>query len=468
MTTVRLILAGILIAANSHAVPIPYYTPQTLASRVMAGELFHPGENPRGPEFYKTLGQAGRNIGCGAKFWLAANGVPGKVFHAGLIGTGIVEVELLADRPAEIRSGMFSDSVPQKFYGVASFTRGRGDIHPWQAVPDVLGLSLGLDIGGRWVAMTMTASGGAFGRTHLAFSDLAGFTGFAGNWAHYLTGWAPAIVQSVADRLGSLAGEGLFVFRHPISGLFVLLPAALNNGPVRSSPYLGYGNIGFGSGHAYLLDETVPLSQRRAFKYGVRLVDNEANAQILKERAGFWNYTKAAVQGVFKSQAISDDFRHWNRMRDIEFELYIQLDDPSTPSRTPIEDPRWRWKTEVIPVARIKLLQELPVTDRGQGVGLADVNLANDVRTFADKMSFNPGFGMHIPLGDLGVGRGIGAVMGRPRAGAPSEREAGSYWTSQQMRGAVGFSSGDLEMAEIEAFTRQLGSLHSRYQLHRP
>jgi hypothetical protein len=468
MTGLRLVLAGVLFAANSHAAPVPYYTPQTLASRVMATEVFHPGENHRGPEFYKTLGQAGRNIGCGAKFWLAANGVPGKVFHGGLVGTGMVEVELLADRPAEIRSGMFSDSVPQKFYGIASFTRGRGDMHPWQALPDVLGLSLGLDIGGRWVAMTMTASGGAFGKTHLEFSDLAGFTGFAGSWAQYLTGWAPSIVQSAAGRLGGMAGEGLFILRHPLSGLFVLAPATINNGPVRSSPYLGYGNVGFGSGHAYLLDESVPFSRRRAFKYGVRLVDNEANAQILKERAGFWNYTKAAFQGVFKSKAISDDFHHWNRMRDIEFELYIQLDDPLTPENTPIEDPRWRWKTEVIPVARIKLLQELPVTDRGQGVGIADVNLANDLRTFADRMSFNPGFGLHIPLGDLGVGRGVGAVMGRPRPGSPTGSETGSYWKSQQMRGAVGFSSGDLEMAEIESFTRQLGSLHSRYRASAP
>lgn len=468
MTLLRLALAGILLAANSHADPDPYFTPQTLASRVMAGEVFHSGENPRGTEFYQTLGAAGKNIGCAAKFWLAANGEPGKVFHAGLIGTGLVEVELLADRPLEIRSGMFSDSVPQKFYGVASFTRGRGDMHPWQAVPDVLGLSLGLDIGGRWVALTMTASAGAFGKTHLEFSDLAGFTGFAGSWARYLTGWAPSIVQSAAGRLGGMAGEGLFILRHPISGFFVLAPATINNGPVRSSPYLGYGNVGFGSGHAYLLDESVPLNQRRAFKYGVRLVDNEANAQILKERAGWWNYTKAAFQGVLKSQAISEDFKRWNRLRDIEFELYIQLDDPFTPSNTPIEDPRKRWKTDVIPVARIKLLQELPVTDRGQGGALADVNLANDVRTFADKMSFNPGFGMHIPLGDLGVGRAVGAVMGRPRPGSPTGSEAGSYWRSQQIRGAVGFSSGDLEMAEIEAFTRQLSALHGRYQSHGP
>jgi hypothetical protein len=55
-----------------------------------------------------------------------------------------------------------------------------------------------------------------------------------------------------------------------------------------------------------------------------------------------------------------------------------------------------------------------------------------------------------------------------PIAAGPTESEAGSYWRSQQMRGAVGFSTGDLEMAEIEAFTRQLGSLHSRYQSYGP
>jgi hypothetical protein len=42
MTTVRLVLAGILIAAYSHAAPVPCNTPQTLASRVkrLAGLSF--------------------------------------------------------------------------------------------------------------------------------------------------------------------------------------------------------------------------------------------------------------------------------------------------------------------------------------------------------------------------------------------------------------------------------------------
>ncbi|MBY0372019.1 hypothetical protein K2X33_15145, partial [bacterium] len=367
-----------------------YYTPQSVAAKVQAGEVFHPQETPRAETFFKDLAKAGRNISCASRLWLAANGSPSKVFHQKILGSGLIELELDPDRATGIRHGLFADGGPQKIRGVMSLTRGRGDASPLQGVPDVLGMSLGLDVGGKWVALTMTASQGAFGKTHLEFSDLAGFSGRAGLAGRWLTGLLPEILQHYAGKLAGMGGEGLFAVRHPKTGLFVLLPGTLNGGLVRASPFLGHGDIGFGSGHAYLLDEAAPVNERRAFKFSVKLVETGLAQTIQAERTGFLNKLLAIGRGLDPNY-LSKDFDHWTRQGDIEFDLFVQVDDPKAPETTPIEDPRWAWPTEPLRVGRIRLLAQRPVTQTGNGP-IVDVNLARDVTTFCDQMSFNPGF----------------------------------------------------------------------------
>ncbi|MBY0369542.1 hypothetical protein K2X33_02575, partial [bacterium] len=61
----------------------------------------------------------------------------------------------------------------------------------------------------------------------------------------------------------------------------------------------------------------------------------------------------------------------------------------------------------------------------------------------------------------LGVGRAVGSVFGARFKNAPDG--AGSYWTSQVARGAVGLAGGELDLVALEQRLQDIGRMHDRY-----
>jgi hypothetical protein len=446
-----------------------YYTPQTVTRNLFVP--MHPEEAARGDEYRDQLIRAGENIRCGAAVAAWLNRERSKVFHNGIIAPAFVKWELLPDRPSDIRFGLFADSTPQSVMGVGSFTTGRSGKDPWQLLPDVTGLSIGLSINGHWVALTLTASQGAFGRTIDEFSDLAGFSARdalragllsqkeaekileqlrQGNWPDDDTSFSP-LLRRLAMAAGGSFGEARFVATHPLVGLFTLVPATL---AARNNPLLGYHEIGFGSGQSFLLSEEAPFEKRRSFRIGVRLAKNEFNDRIRKESP---NLFQTLISGAMFHRHLELEFTRWSNQADIEMEVYLVVDD------TGIDAPHVRPPNKnEIPVAKLTILRRAVHARYGS---LAYGELERLVKT----MPFNPGFNMHLPLGNLGVGRSA---------------SLGAYWRSQALRRAPGFAGVgpdfnprdlieqvaagvspplEFDMKAIDAQVLQIPELHKRY-----
>ncbi|MCB0417955.1 MAG: hypothetical protein H6617_10055 [Bdellovibrionaceae bacterium] len=453
--------------ASAHA---NYHTPTDLAARF--GEAFHPLEAPRGDAYLESVKRAGRNIACSVMVATYSNRLLqrahhhiAKGFHNGIIGQALVKFELLSNRPEWTRHGLFSDDIPATVYGVASLTTGRADEDPWHLKPDVTGMSVGLDVNGKWTVLTTTASVGAFGSTLEGFSHLGSFSAIGAKFfggipmeriAYVLRTLKedaplddePYFFQGLRRRrmeIGGLIGEGAFVLRHPIAGLGTLVPAILSG---RRTPFFGYRDVGFGSGHAYLLEETPQMKDRVAFRYGFRLAGPPYN-QHIREKIPGWikTFTRAIIDGDYSY--LSTEFNRRMEEGEVVYEMYVQREDKDNPRRTPIERTHRRWKSEKIPVALVTL--------QGKPGNTAWSFVTSDTARMVRRMPFNPGFNFHLPLGDLGYGRAVGPLV---------NNISGAYWESaatRQARAIVGGSVDDAEMAraleEIQAVHRAARAL---------
>ncbi|MEZ4752054.1 MAG: hypothetical protein R3B54_15895 [Bdellovibrionota bacterium] len=441
-----------------------YHTPNDLAGRF--GEAFHPLEKIRGDEYLESVKRAGRNIACSVMVATYQNRLIqrahhhiAKGFHNGIIGQALVRFELLPDRPDWVRHGLFSEEIPATVYGVASLTTGRADEDPWHLKPDVTGMSIGLDVNGKWTVLTTTASVGAFGDTLEGFSHLGSFSAIGAKFfggipmeriAYVLKTLKedaplddePWFFQGLRRRrmeIGGLIGEGAFVIRHPIAGLGTLVPAILSG---RRTPFYGYRDVGFGSGHAYLLEETPSMDKREAFRFGFRLAGPPYN-QHIRENLPSWikTFTRALIEG--DHDYLSTEFNRRMEEGEVVYEMYVQREDKRNPNRTPIERTHRRWYSEKTPVALVTL--------HGKPGNTAWSFVTSDVSRMVRRMPFNPGFNWHLPLGDLGYGRAVGPMV---------NEISGAYWLSAATRQARAIVGGNLDEAEMSKALEEIQAIH--------
>ncbi|MBP7844673.1 MAG: hypothetical protein KA116_07640 [Proteobacteria bacterium] len=447
-----------------------FVTPKELAET--ATMIVHPLTRARScEEIIVDLKTVGRNIGTASALTKLLYGHATKVFHNHSIGSAFVRFELMPTRPEFLRQGMFSDAIPSVSYGFANFTTGRSTPNPPHLKPDVTGLTVVLNMNQKPVVLTTTASKGAFGDTGKQFSELAWFptimssvlSGYSkedlmntqkADWK-----WDEKKSKSLRVNLGSILGEalgeGIFIARNPKPALGTLLPAILSG---RFSPFFGYrgvlglgDNIGFGSGHAFLLESLSPEKldpvknigiSRTAFRFGFRIVDSPVNRALIENEPGLLKTLDRVIGTGWNkadSRYLSTEFKKWNQAGPIEYEMYVQLEDKTHPENTPIEATHRRWKSEKIPVARMTLL---PVKTGADEV-------LND---FINKIPANPGLGFHRPLGVLALDRSMGPVVSREGLNAGS----GAYSQSSALRGALGV---DLQRFQVEAIIEKINSL---------
>jgi hypothetical protein len=448
-----------------------FVTPKELAET--ATMIVHPFIRARSCEdIIVDLKSVGRNIGTASALTKLLYGHATKVFHNHSIGSAFVRFELLPTRPEFLRQGMFSDSIPAVSYGFANFTTGRSTPNPPHLKPDVTGLTVVLNMNQKPVVLTTTASKGAFGDTGKQFSELAWFPSIMSS---VLSGyskedlmntqkadwkWDENKAKSLRVKFGSLLGEalgeGIFIARNPKPALGTLLPAILSG---RFSPFFGYrgilglgDNIGFGSGHAFLLESLSPEKldpvknigiKRTAFRFGFRIVDSPANRALIENEPGLLKTLDRVIGTGWNkadSRYLSTEFKKWNQVGPIEYEMYVQLEDKNHPENTPIEETHRRWKTEKIPVARMTLLPAKKGADA----------ILND---FINKVPANPGLGFHRPLGVLAMDRSMGPVVSREGLNAVV---SGAYSQSSALRGAIGV---DLQRFQVEAIIERINSL---------
>lgn len=462
-----LALVLLLLPWVSSADPIRFYDPTVVADRFF--ERFHPAEDLRDLRYFESMQRAGMNIACASAVAAYANRGLSKVFHNGSIGAGIVRFELMPNLPPHLKHGIFSDEMPKEVYGIANFTTGRWDEEPWQLKPDATGLTVGLVVNGKWVVFTTTASAGAFGRTLEDFSHLASYSAMGAMIAGGLTrrelqqvvealrndeafqdrAWFPAF-RRLRLSLGGALGEGAFVLRHPIAGLGTLLPATLVG---RRSPFTGYADIGFGSGHAYLATDQVPLADRTAFRFGFRLADTPFSRRIRRELPS-WPATvwRATVGG--QHQHLTNEFNKWNELHDIELEMYVREENKVDPRRTRVESPHRGWYGPETVVARVTVLRRRPGIEGGRLYG-------EDLPRVIRRMPFNPGFSTFLPLGDLGYGRAAGPLYGLDQRA--TGLDAGAYWRSAMLRHALGMSPHGLNRAELDEGIQLISGFGARY-----
>ncbi|MCB0405313.1 MAG: hypothetical protein KDD51_11050 [Bdellovibrionales bacterium] len=415
-----------------------YYTSAELAER-WEGRV-HPGETPRGTRFLRSIRRGGFWIGCAATVAAYQYGDLGKVFHRGVIGATFVRFTLNPARPSGVRFGAFSDEIPQTLFGIGSFTTGRDNPDENQLIPDVTGLSIALMHGDRWVPWTSTASRGAFARNGERFARLAGFSAI-GRMALGLLSprelaeahvirqraaqegqafgypqdngylYSPGSLRSGAMALGGLIGEGVFGIHDPRPGIGTLGPAVFSG---RRSPFPGYKDVGFGT-DTRLLTESVPFESRRAFRLSFSLADTETNRQLLTEIPSLYQTVVNNVRGtpvgdynpplrLYQGRHLTAQFDKWVRQKgiSIDYDVWMQLDDPASPRLTPIEAAHLGWYSEKILVGRLSLLS---FGDR--------YDIGHRLNGFARRMHLGPGEGYHLPVGDLPWYRSVGSIIGR-------------------------------------------------------
>lgn len=443
------------------------YTAEELAQRWQG--VVHPGENPRGEAFLKSVKLGGFYVGCGAAMAAYANDGLGKVFHEHVIGATVAQFDLDPNRPEFVRYGSFSNDVPQRLWGIAAYTTGRDKKDPNHLMPDATGLGLRLMQGENWISWSSTASRAAFARRGANFPRLTGFPAIARALLGFMSPTGlfeahqgrsagieqpdnpyrqrPGWFRRLALGLGGMLGEGAFVLADPSPGFGTLVPAILSG---RRSPFPGFSDVGYGA-DTRLLSDAFPLDKRRAYRLTFKLADNETNRQLLEEIPGWIATFDNNLRGTPANQIYSDSsdetrilrrkhltaqFNKWIQRKGIQivYDVYIQLDDPEHPDLTPIELSHKGWYSPKIRVATLTLhsIGEKPA-------------LGQALNEFANQMHLSPAESMHLPVGDLAWYRSVGRLIGRAdkpvtvadtRDGTQGETAIGAYAQSRDLRTA--------------------------------
>jgi len=477
------ILAVACLGSTGFADPPKYYTDYAVASR-WAGRV-HPGERERGDAFIDSVRRGGMFVGCAAAVAAYSNGSLSKVFHNGVIGATFAEWILDPHRPAYVREGAFSDAIPQTLWGLASFTTGRDTLAPNQLIPDVTGLGIALFNGDLEVPWTSTASSAAFGRNGVGFARLAGYPAFTKMLLGAMSPsglrsavesrqkgeedpenpylYAPGILRRTALALGTPIGEGLFSLRDPVPAVGTLLPAALTG---RRNPFPGYKNIGFGT-DTRLLSETPPLKDRRAFRLSFAFANTANNWQVLQGTPGWGrtlinNFRGTRAGDIYdgvdanysdvrlhRGQHLSGQFERWMRRENfvIDYDVYMQLNDPGYPETTPIESAHRPWTSPRIRVATLRLHSYGTRPEIGEALN-----------QLARRMHMPPGAGYHLPVGDLAWYRSAGRILGKADGpisidetvdGVAGQTAVGAYTQSRDLRRGLSAADAHVELLRL-------------------
>ena len=311
-------------------------------------------------------------------------GVPKRVFHAKAHASLVGTLTLRADRPLEVRHGIFADNGIQRYNVLARLSNGNGE-EAHDLKPDVRGLALKIfgvknsadtqtPPGGRCVDWLMTNSTNPFGRDQQEF------------------------VEFMEANAGGLLELGKFFVKHPeVFGLLVKATARVVSSLATEQ---------YWSGHPYLLGRDMAMkfniAPDPAADSSPGIADDHAEASRLnslvhraiheveeiEERLKRWFDVHTPEASLLHADYLRRDLLHRLGHGPVRYTLSVQLE--KDPQRTPIENTLVEWKESESP--------SIPV---------ADLEFVRESLQDAEPLRFNPASfsSDHRPLGNLARGR---------------------------------------------------------------
>ena len=311
-------------------------------------------------------------------------GVPKRVFHAKAHASLVGTLTLRADRPLEVRHGIFADDGIQRYQVLARLSNGDG-VEAHDLKPDVRGLALKIfgvkgsadtqtPPGGRCVDWLMTNSTNPFGRDQQEF------------------------VEFMEAHAGSPLKFAAYCLEHPeVFGLLFKATA-------RVIPSLATEQ--YWSGHPYLLGKDMAMkfnvAPDAATGSSPGIAEDHAEASRLnslvhralheveeiEERLKRWFDVHTPESSPLHADYLRRDLLHRLGHGPIRYTLSVQLE--KDPHRTPIENTLVEWKESESP--------SIPV---------ADLEFVRESLQDTEPLRFSPAHfsSDHRPLGNLARGR---------------------------------------------------------------